>query len=682
MVVKDSRELQLFNETKLGELESYKDKYRRTLVEWKKFINGRNDIDRDVVPPGVLSAWERCRRLDIHPLKLPEKIILTGRRLEVLLAKNREFIDVSRPFLMNLYHFLKGSGFHVVLFDRKGYLLEILGDHDKAEMMRDAGGVVGALWNERSAGHNVTGSIIEEQSPVQIFGSQHYIKAYHGETGCGAPIFSPDGELLGGITLSARNFRVNPHTLGMAVAASHAIQNELKTREAFIECRNAYLYQQTVIASIAEAMIAIDHAGRISVINEPAIKLFAMQSAKVRGAALEDVFVKKNSALLKLITDHDCITDQEVRVFTGGAWSDYTMTLTPILSAHGHRLGKIIVLNEIKRARNMVRKMLGAGAVYQFEDICGRNPRFLVAIEQGKMVARNNSNVLLLGKSGTGKDVFAQAIHNASKRKDGPYVAINCGAIPRDLIASELFGHEEGAFTGSRRGGNQGKFELADGGTIFLDEIAEMPLELQTVLLRVIEDKSITRIGGKQTRKIDVRIIAATNKNLREEIEKGKFREDLFYRINVFCIEMIPLFDRPDDIPLLMSWFVRKYEAHLGKKILRVEDGIIDVFQRYPWPGNVRELQNVIERMMNYAQSNELTADLIPPEIISRSVLHEDAGEMESPREKEKKLIMKMMDLRFDKMAIAEKLNVSRATLYRKIGQHGLKTTKKSARLS
>ena len=199
------------------------------------------------------------------------------------------------------------------------------------------------------------------------------------------------------------------------------------------------------------------------------------------------------------------------------------------------------------------------------------------------------SNVLLLGKSGTGKDIFAQSIHNASDRKNGPYVAINCGAIPRDLIASELFGHEEGAFTGSRRGGNQGKFELADGGTIFLDEIAETPLELQTALLRVIEDKSVLRIGGTRVRPVDVRIIAATNKDLRDEVQKGNFREDLYYRANVFAIEMVPLCERLDDIPLLTDHFIKQCASAMKKNIARVDKKIMDVFMSYTWPGNVRE---------------------------------------------------------------------------------------------
>ncbi|MBN1382742.1 MAG: sigma 54-interacting transcriptional regulator [Deltaproteobacteria bacterium] len=676
MSIKKSRELQLFNEAKRRELDYYKDKYRRTLKEWEKFVTGRDDIDETVIPPEVLTAWIRCRNYGIDPLRLPKKNIKKGKELAKLLERNREFIDVSSPFLKNLYQFLKGSGFNVVLFDREGYLLEIMGDHDIAETMKNAGGVVGALWNEQSAGHNVSGTIIEVKRPIQIFGSQHYIKDYHGETGSGAPIFSSDGELLGGITLTARNFRVNPHTLGMAVAAAYAVENELRTRKAFAESQTAYRYQQAVITSIPEAMLTVDNFGIISLCNDPAQKLFSSPSVPAEGKSLSAVLAKENALLLKLIANNDAITDKEVRIFFHKAWHDYTLTLTPIISAENEHIGKIVVLNEIKRARTMVTKMLGARAAYRFEDICGQNPKFLVTIEQAKMVARNDSNVLLLGKSGTGKDIFAQSIHNASSRREGPYVAINCGAIPRDLIASELFGHEEGAFTGSRRGGSPGKFELADGGTIFLDEIAEIPLELQIVLLRVIEDKTITRIGGKQTRKIDVRIITATNKNLREEIEKGNFREDLFYRINVFNIEMIPLRERPDDIPLLTRWFIKKYEDSLGRHIKHVDDHIIEAFLRYSWPGNIRELQNVVERMMNFARANELSGDLIPPEIIKTRPKLLQISDLESPEENEKKMIIKMLELNFHKMKIAEKLNVSRATLYRKFKKYSIRISK------
>jgi sigma-54 dependent transcriptional regulator, acetoin dehydrogenase operon transcriptional activator AcoR len=213
---------------------------------------------------------------------------------------------------------------------------------------------------------------------------------------------------------------------------------------------------------------------------------------------------------------------------------------------------------------------------------------------------------------------------------------------------------------------------LADGGTIFLDEIAEMPLELQSVLLRVIEEKSVTRIGGTHIRPVDVRIIAATNKDLKEEIRKGAFREDLYYRLNVFSINLIPLHERPDDIVLLMNLFVRKYEQSLNKRIIRIHPDVVTTFLNYPWPGNIRELQNIIERMMNIAGSNELTPDLIPEEIISFGKISSAEKFMESPEETERKTILKLRHLKFPKNIIAQKMNMSRMTLYRKMKKYGL----------
>jgi len=238
---------------------------------------------------------------------------------------------------------------------------------------------------------------------------------------------------------------------------------------------------------------------------------------------------------------------------------------------------------------------------------------------RSKAAAGSDSTILLLGESGTGKDVFAQAIHNASGRNRGPFVAINCGAIPRELIASELFGYTEGAFTGAKRGGSPGKFELADGGTLFLDEIGEMPAELQTTLLRVLEQKTVTRIGGTEVIPVNVRIIAATNKDLSKEVVRGTFRQDLYYRLNVVSIRLAPLRERKEDIIPLARHFIGHLSAKLGKEPLKLENKVTSLIQSYCWPGNVRELQNVVERALHLAKGNNFTEDLLPEEILSGS---------------------------------------------------------------
>ncbi|MCF8080559.1 MAG: sigma 54-interacting transcriptional regulator [Desulfobacterales bacterium] len=233
--------------------------------------------------------------------------------------------------------------------------------------------------------------------------------------------------------------------------------------------------------------------------------------------------------------------------------------------------------------------------VYNHEDIVGKSDAINYVFFKVEQIAGTDTNVLILGETGTGKELVARAIHGTSLRKDRTLVKMNCAALPSNLIESELFGHEKGAFTGaqSRR---LGRFEVADGATLFLDEIGELPLELQPKLLRVIEDGGFERLGSSETRKVDVRIIAATNRNLQEEVRKGAFREDLWYRLNIFPITMPPLRDRLDDIPLLVDFYIDRISKRLGKSVRMVPAGVMDALRQYHWPGNVRELENVLER--------------------------------------------------------------------------------------
>lgn len=656
-----------------------------TFQEWTRFISGEDDIDASIIPPEILSSWRQARENKINPLSEPQNKILTGRHLQKLLEDNKSLIDTSQPFLNRLFHSMKTTSFSVSLFNREGYILQVMHHNRYDDMQKLFKWHPGILWSEECCGNNAVGSVLTQKKPIQIIGPQHYLQWCHPVTASSAPIFDPEGQIIGGITIVALLFGTHPHTLGMAIAASHAIENELKIQKAlaqlkaaFHETDIAYSLQKAIITSIPEALIAVNTEGRITAINKRAQKLFFHDHQDVTGKWLRDIYTDEaNRPFLDLIERQDAFTDTEVRIYSSKGPGDFTLTCNNIFSSAGSVIGKILVFSEIQRIKSLVNKFGGAKANLKFADIHGKNERFKSIIAEATVIARSVSNVLLLGESGTGKDIMAQAIHNGSPRRDGPYVAINCAAIPRDLIASELFGYSEGAFTGSRRGGNQGKFEMADGGTIFLDEIAETPLEIQAVLLRVIEDKCVIRIGGNQIRSVNVRIIAATNKDLIEEVNKGNFRKDLYYRLNVFNIHLPPLRERTDDIPLLTDVFIRKYESALGKTISSVDEKVWDVFAQYMWPGNVRELQNVVERMVNYTTSDRLTANLIPAEIVGINRPNRHYLDLESPEDTEKRLIRHMLALKFSKTQIAEQLDVSRATLFRKMKKYGL--TKKSA---
>ena len=309
---------------------------------------------------------------------------------------------------------------------------------------------------------------------------------------------------------------------------------------------------------------------------------------------------------------------------------------------------------------------------YTFQDIIGNSAEIEECIYLGKIAAMGKSNVLIMGESGTGKELLAQSIHNYSSRRDKPFVAINCGALPQGLAESELFGYEGGAYTGARREGQPGKFEFANGGTLFLDEIGEMPLALQASLLRVIQERTVTRIGGNQSRRVDVMVIAATNKNLLQAVREGAFRADLFYRLNVFFINLPSLRDHPEDIPLLAQHFINRYNLSFSKHISGLSEEAMTTLMNYSWPGNIRELENTIERAVLIAKEDTICKEHLPiymlQEIERFSPEHREAVKIGELRQRENELLVEILKGCGGNIKRAsERLGISRATLYRKL---------------
>ncbi|WP_281247280.1 transporter substrate-binding protein [Domibacillus mangrovi] len=324
-------------------------------------------------------------------------------------------------------------------------------------------------------------------------------------------------------------------------------------------------------------------------------------------------------------------------------------------------------------------------------DLIGLNELFLQTIEFARSAAKTKANVLLLGESGTGKEMFARAIHNESKRKDKPFVAINCASISKELINAELFGYEDGAFTGAKKGGNPGKFEIANGGTLFLDEIGDMPIDLQTTLLRVLQEKEVVRVGGYKPIPVDVRIIAATNKNLFQEIAyNGSFRSDLYYRLNVFTIELIPLRQRTEDIIELSHYYLQELSAELGQPRKYLSEEAAELLRTYNWPGNIRELNNVIERAFYLSEeSPRITIAHLPQFMIhSSNALEADTQDLlvdslpdmliiekskqKNDEHKRQVYIQTLMNYKGNISKAAKQLGMSRTTLYRKLEEHNI----------
>lgn len=383
---------------------------------------------------------------------------------------------------------------------------------------------------------------------------------------------------------------------------------------------------------------------------------------------------ENNQYMQRLFVKGESFQDEEISVPSQGVTLRFLASGTPTLAEQGVIDSAVLILRPIKNVHHLVNRFSGSTARFRFEDIVTCNPQMKETIEVARMAARSSSNVLIEGESGTGKELFAQAIHNASKRSAGPFVAVNCGAIPRELIASELFGYSEGAFTGAKKGGNPGKFELADGGTLFLDEIGDMPLEQQVALLRVIQEKSVSRIGSNQVIPVDVRIICATNKNLLELMQTGRFRQDLYYRLNVINLRILPLRERKEDIPLLFQHFLQQMNQE-GNQLSQQD--VIEHLLSYDWPGNVRELQNVVERfvhlehMPDRSWHHHIGQTLLPTrqnDDGNLSIQQAHARYKNEQLEKQRQQIVRLLEVHQGNVSkVAKEMGISRSTLYRKM---------------
>lgn len=389
---------------------------------------------------------------------------------------------------------------------------------------------------------------------------------------------------------------------------------------------------------------------------------------------LKGITVWEANLPARLILAPTRLTDKMANLRTRAGTVSFSLTTRPLVSACGRRVGTVLVLSEAKRLHRWLNEAMGSRARITFADLVGESREFIVARHLAMMASCSDSNILLTGETGTGKDALAQAIHNASSRSQGPFVALNCAAIPRELIASELFGYADGAFTGARRGGYMGKFLLANGGTLFLDEIGEMPLDMQAALLRVLEDKEITPVGSTETVPLDVRVIAASNKDLVQEARNGTFRSDLYYRLNVINIHLPPLRERRLDIPLLARAFVERFCRRNKRAMAQISSEAMEILSSYSWPGNVRELQNVIERALVLCQEGEIGVGHLPPHLQLRDKVTGANSAFQSPPEK---LLLRSLEAEAIRACLARcsgnralaarELGIARSTLYRKL---------------
>lgn len=653
--------------------------------EWENFIKTGKANDK-IVSPEIISSWTRCRDRGLDPYNIPYQFV-SEEELNKRVKINERLIEVVNPILVTMKDHLKGSGFRISLLDQDLIILKRYGD---PEMISKLESGPGTILDEETYGTNAANQAILLKKPVQIFASEHYRASSHNLTGMAVPLAGEDGKIMGVISALGYSWSMNTHTFGMIISLAKSIEYNYLQHSIRTKLETTNNYNKKIIESMSEALIVVDKDGVIALSNKIANSMLSPNSLTIVGSTAEHLWGARNP-FSEVLNQGESIIDREITLNSGGRTVRLIGNIRPISYDGTCSQGIIGVLRGMNTTQRIIKNFAGWKANYQFQDLVGESPEMKKAIRLAKETSAIQSSILLLGESGTGKELFAQSIHNAGPWRDGPFVAINCAAIPYSLMESELFGYEGGAFTGAKKGGHPGKFELAESGTVFLDEINSMPLDMQAKILRVLQNKTIIRVGGSDEIPVNVRVISASNTDLWVMVRRGEFREDLLYRINVITIKIPPLRERKEDIEPTVRYIIRRMEERNGIKLC-IEQATIDLLKQYNWPGNIRELENVLERgsVLSRARGSDTVTveDLFDYRDIQEKKGDNDTcpgpeadwktkEEVGRLKDLEKEAILKSLKLHDGNVAnVAKSLEISRNTLYRRIKEFGITVEK------
>ncbi|HWQ75695.1 MAG TPA: sigma 54-interacting transcriptional regulator, partial [Syntrophomonas sp.] len=603
------------------------------LLQCKKdFLNNKSN-DPGQCPylnQEIAASWIRSRQFGVDPYMDVHLPTLSPEQFEAVLEKNRQLLNIVNPLIETFKEMaILESGYVMYVCDKNGAFLHSEGEMYRIPTLHDS--KKGLVWNESTIGTNVHSLCARLKQPVQIWGPEHYCTVLQDIMVSASPIMNEEGEVIATLILSQpiadepwseslQNFR--SHTLGLITTVATAVEAQIKLENSNKKLKKSY-HDLTMVNDALEAtltfvdegIITIDRTGKILHSNYEGLKILKLRPEDVGNRNIDEFLLPQSD--IKALVDADSPTDIEENILSGNDEQAFLLSLRPVMSQSDQRVEMTVLrFNPIERINSITANRAGSIASYKFEDILGESREFKMSLTLAQRFATSEENILLLGESGTGKELLAQAIHNVHRPR-GPYIAVNCAAMPRELIESELFGYEGGSFTGAERNGRPGKIELANGGTLFLDEIGDMPLELQAVLLRVLEDKQVMRIGGRRYKKVDFRLVAATNKDLNKMIRESQFREDLFFRLSVLTVNIPPLRSRGSDIEMLSRTFATKYCQKQGWKIPEISPNAMKCISEYKWPGNVRQLQNAMIYAVNTALDGVIKPENLPQYIIS-----------------------------------------------------------------
>ncbi len=619
--------------------------YKHLADAWNMFVD-TGTFHKGMPRPDAYTSWIRCRRENMNnPNPLSEYELANKQE------NNNRLIANARPIMNGIKNILAREqmiNYSVFLMDAEGLII----DSDKR------GDVPIIKSNEEiCACYNAIDISSHEKKVLEVYDYEYrYPTATDWHT-IGDQISNYDKSIAGGLGIVCGVNRVS------SIVPIVKIGSQL--------IRSSIVYEQIarnnitmLLEEIPEAVIAINGSGVIMNVNQGAVDYLYLPREKLIGERISNYLLGNvdYNQLYSHSQGFNVFSDISIR--GRSAVNNTVMKKSIIGNYDGHPL--ILLTFNTKQFKSVgFHSSLANSQYYCFDDLIGESQPITFVKNIASRAAASHASVLVEGESGTGKELIAQSIHSAS-RPQGPFIALNCGALTKELLQSELFGYEEGAFTGAKKGGKPGKFEIADGGTLFLDEIGEMPMDMQVSLLRCIQEKSVTRVGGAEPKKVDLRIIAATNQNLFKQVKEGSFREDLYYRLNVIEIKMPPLRERMADLPLLTSSLIKQLrEEHGSTTAIQITEEAMDCLKHYAWPGNVRELRNVLERAIIYSDGREINEECLPEHIREGKPRSEGSDIL---KDYEKMAIIEVLTKHKGNITkSAEELGMARSTLYQKM---------------
>jgi sigma-54 dependent transcriptional regulator, acetoin dehydrogenase operon transcriptional activator AcoR len=586
---------------------------RRIMAAWERFLQS-GEVAPNTVRPLIEDSWGRCRSAGIDPALTQPSTLLTEEELMALRSRYQDLIEASVPIMAQARELLSESGTIMILTDPSGVILQTEGDPATVDAAHRIRLQTGASWHERACGTNAIGTALAVGGPVQVHAAEHFCAGIKPWTCAATVVRDPsDGGVLAVLDVSGLRGAFDRHALALAMTAAGRIEERLAGQELAWRHRLLEAGLGRLARMAPRGVFVFDRQGRL-------VQTDAHAAERLLDMGLTRDL--KPDLRIDAFSLEDAPQAREAKVppWLRPEW------IEPVIEG-GIGLGTLVVLPESPRRGRDHRTphapataRASAGELGSSGHIIGHSAPFRQALEKARVLAERDVPVLLQGETGVGKEVFARAIHAGGPRQHGPFVALNCGGLPRDLLASELFGYVEGAFSGARRTGRIGRIEAAHGGTLFLDEIGEMPLELQPSLLRVLEDGEVYPLGENRPRTVAFRLVAASNRDLRAEVAAGRFRMDVFYRVSVTSLVIPALRERQDDIPALVEHFSRDVARRHGMSVPRFEPEVLRAFAHYAWPGNVRELRNVVESLVLMTAGETVTVADLPSEFVASTV--------------------------------------------------------------